>query len=644
MGIAASAHPVTSPRRQPVPPPEGQSEGRSTKKCHYLPLHCRGCGQGLTIAYPLSVTFWKFSCTTCNRPYSIEIVGNRKCLVYEQFGRRTVERIGLTQERNTYYRARCYACNAVVIVSRQEIGKIQSCHQCRLDYTVNETPHEVFYETVIQHQGHPVTFRDKVQTLDGHILNKGNMFFLDEDIAGRTQQEWVETLAQLENELTALRGQDGPTQTVMMRLQAEKNGVGQQLRQQMAKAAELADRVRLLEQQTRALATEKQAYAERVGRYDEVVRHLEQKREQSIRLENRLETLQRTIRALTDEREALLGKLAGQTEALHTLEQEKAKKSQSAEQSHQAELKRLRGENQLLSDKINSYNELLRELERQTERAAKFEAMYRESETQVKQLQGDNHQLANRLTGQEAVLRDLERQTGKLEQLEARNRDLHKRLQQWQEKQSAGRIDQTMVQQWEQEKRRATELAVAHQDLSRRLEQSVHENRSLSERLGERENRVALLEKRLQQVGKALPDLAPLEARLRALQQENKRLALKAQEQTRLEARLVELEAEVNLLRQRGQERPEPREEWYCEEGEESCISPQEKGFQERRILGIKGEPTPERIKAALRKRIRKYHPDRVASMGMELRELAHRKTQEITRAYSQLMSVYGKG
>ncbi len=472
MGIAVSAHPTPS-RSQPVPPPDGKTATRSTpstKNCHYLPTHCRACGKGLTVVYPLSVTFWKFHCTACNKPYSIEIIGHRKCLVYDQMGRRTVERIGLTQERNTYYRAKCYACNVAVIVPKQAAGTIQSCHHCRMDYTIVESQNEIFYETVIQHQGGPVIFRDKVQTLEGHILHKGKLFFLDEDIANRPQPEWVETLSQLNNEIAALRGQDGSAQTVVMRLQAEKNDLGQRLKQQTDKTVELAGHLRTLESRIQTLSAEKQTHTERADRYDDLIRQLNQKTELVARLENRVEGLNRTVRNLTSEKEALLGKLSGQTELVNNLER-----------------------------------------------------------------------------------------------------------------------------QW-------------------------------------------------QQRGKTVPNSAPLEARLRTLQQENQQLETRIQGQSRLEARIVELETEVNLLRHRGQERPEPKEDWYCEEGEESCITPQEKGFQERRILGIKGEPTPERIKAALRKRIRQYHPDRVASMGVELRDLAHRKSQEITRAYSQLMALCAKG
>ncbi|MEO5349831.1 MAG: hypothetical protein H7836_09305 [Magnetococcus sp. YQC-3] len=647
MGIAVAARQAPS-RGQPVPPPEAKGGSRLPKKCHHLPTQCRACGTAMAITYPHSVTFWKFACAACGKPYSIEIVGSRQCLVYEQLGRKVVERIGLTQERSTYYRAKCYGCNTPVIVSQEEVGKVRSCHHCRLDFTVQEMENEVFYETVIQHQGAPVTFRDKVQVLEGYILNRGNMFFLDEDIVGRAQQEWVEIVSQLENELAVLRGEDGSGQSMLLRLQAEKNSLGQKLKQQMEKAVEMAGRQRALEERARSLEAEKQAYAERLRHYDDVVHTLDQKTEVVARLEGRVEALNRAVRELNSEKQLLLDKLAGQAGLLQAWEQEKAKQGEWLDAGKLADYKKLQKENKILAEKINSYNELLRDLDRQTERAAKFESMLMEAQAKVKKLTGENHQLANRLSGQGELLRDLERQGEKVAQLEFLNRELNKKIRGLQEAAQSGggsaAADKGVLQQWEQEKKRAAELDVAYRETLRKLELAAGENRSLSSRLNEREGRLTLLEKQVQQAGKAAPEVASLETRLRTLQQENKKLESRLQEQIRLEGRVIELESEVSLLRNRGGERPEPKEDWYCEEGEEGSIPAQGKGFQERRILGIKGEPTPERIKAALRKRIRKYHPDMVASMGLELRELAHRKTQEITRAYSQLMSTCGRG
>jgi hypothetical protein len=50
-------------------------------------------------------------------------------------------------------------------------------------------------------------------------------------------------------------------------------------------------------------------------------------------------------------------------------------------------------------------------------------------------------------------------------------------------------------------------------------------------------------------------------------------------------------------------------------------------------ILGLTRYPTPEVLKQAYRDRIREYHPDKVAHLGSELRQLAERKAKEINAA-----------
>jgi len=46
----------------------------------------------------------------------------------------------------------------------------------------------------------------------------------------------------------------------------------------------------------------------------------------------------------------------------------------------------------------------------------------------------------------------------------------------------------------------------------------------------------------------------------------------------------------------------------------------------------------PARIRAAYRREIRLYHPDRVAHLGPELLALAERKASEINLAYDYLL------
>ena len=59
--------------------------------------------------------------------------------------------------------------------------------------------------------------------------------------------------------------------------------------------------------------------------------------------------------------------------------------------------------------------------------------------------------------------------------------------------------------------------------------------------------------------------------------------------------------------------------------------------FDPYEILGIASSASSETIQAAYRARMKEYHPDKVTHLGPELRELAHRKAQDIQRAYQQL-------
>jgi DnaJ-domain-containing protein 1 len=59
---------------------------------------------------------------------------------------------------------------------------------------------------------------------------------------------------------------------------------------------------------------------------------------------------------------------------------------------------------------------------------------------------------------------------------------------------------------------------------------------------------------------------------------------------------------------------------------------------QQFRVLGIEPHATLDEIKAAYRKRIREYHPDKVADLGRELQELAEAKAKEINAAYRAII------
>jgi DnaJ like chaperone protein len=56
------------------------------------------------------------------------------------------------------------------------------------------------------------------------------------------------------------------------------------------------------------------------------------------------------------------------------------------------------------------------------------------------------------------------------------------------------------------------------------------------------------------------------------------------------------------------------------------------------KILGVKPGASPDEIKAAYKRAVAKYHPDKVTHLGNEFQEMAHRKLVAIQRAYESLM------
>jgi DnaJ-domain-containing protein 1 len=56
-------------------------------------------------------------------------------------------------------------------------------------------------------------------------------------------------------------------------------------------------------------------------------------------------------------------------------------------------------------------------------------------------------------------------------------------------------------------------------------------------------------------------------------------------------------------------------------------------------VLSISPDATIDEIKSAYKKLMMEYHPDKVAGLGAEIKEVAERKTKEINAAYSFLMS-----
>ena len=54
-------------------------------------------------------------------------------------------------------------------------------------------------------------------------------------------------------------------------------------------------------------------------------------------------------------------------------------------------------------------------------------------------------------------------------------------------------------------------------------------------------------------------------------------------------------------------------------------------------MLGVTRDATRDEIVRAYREQLKRYHPDRVADLGPELQEVAHRKTIDLQRAYAEL-------
>ena len=54
-------------------------------------------------------------------------------------------------------------------------------------------------------------------------------------------------------------------------------------------------------------------------------------------------------------------------------------------------------------------------------------------------------------------------------------------------------------------------------------------------------------------------------------------------------------------------------------------------------VLGVAPSASQQEIRAAYQKMVQQYHPDRVAAMGPELRDLAEKRTKEINAAYEEM-------
>ena len=60
-------------------------------------------------------------------------------------------------------------------------------------------------------------------------------------------------------------------------------------------------------------------------------------------------------------------------------------------------------------------------------------------------------------------------------------------------------------------------------------------------------------------------------------------------------------------------------------------------------VLGVGADASMDAIRQAYQHRIAEYHPDKVAALGAELRELAERKSKEINLAYDEARRARGE-
>lgn len=60
-------------------------------------------------------------------------------------------------------------------------------------------------------------------------------------------------------------------------------------------------------------------------------------------------------------------------------------------------------------------------------------------------------------------------------------------------------------------------------------------------------------------------------------------------------------------------------------------------------VLEVSSSATFEEVSSAYKRRMSKYHPDKVNSLGEEFKELAEQKAKEINSAYDEAKRYFGK-
>ena len=70
--------------------------------------------------------------------------------------------------------------------------------------------------------------------------------------------------------------------------------------------------------------------------------------------------------------------------------------------------------------------------------------------------------------------------------------------------------------------------------------------------------------------------------------------------------------------------------------------APEEPARRWPEVLGVAPDASDDELRAAYRRKISEYHPDKVAGLGIELCALAERKAAEINAAYDEAWAQRG--
>jgi DnaJ like chaperone protein len=99
----------------------------------------------------------------------------------------------------------------------------------------------------------------------------------------------------------------------------------------------------------------------------------------------------------------------------------------------------------------------------------------------------------------------------------------------------------------------------------------------------------------------------------------------------------------VNAYLTGGERRPPDSEPGAETEHERSAPEePAARDLPWYEVLGVGVFATREEVAAAYKRKISEYHPDKVAQMGDEIREVAERKSKQINAAYEEAMRRFG--